>query len=47
VEHAARAQQLVDGHAHLEGRLADAVAREDDAEVAGTETSVEALLEQP
>jgi hypothetical protein len=47
VQHAPLAQQLVDGHADQERRLADAVSRDHHPQIAGAEAAVQALLEQP
>ena len=47
VQHAARAQQLVERHADQERRLADPVPGEHDAQVADPEAAVQTLLEQP
>ena len=47
VEHVAGAEQLVERHPHQHRALADAVTREHDAHVAGAESPVQPLLEEP
>jgi len=47
VEHVSGAEQLVESDADEDRALADSVSRQDDADVAGAEPSVETLLQQP
>jgi hypothetical protein len=46
MEHPPLPQQLVHRNTDEKGGLSDPMSREDDTDVAGAETSVEALLEQ-